>query len=198
MCGCAYSYSSSPLVSSLPRPSAREVLLELSRTLNSVIDSDVTMTPEDILRDISRIISLRLPSRNEYEYVSAPTMLNNKNLLSSYNGNVSSRVNLVNSKVYVDPRCLYGHNSARSVPLLQNKIRRCEETEKAGKSLGIAKKQPCEIPGPYVRKYLHGKHIESSCAKQSFRLDGDSKQCRNGLILTESQYSMVTHFLKGF
>ncbi|XP_012214537.2 uncharacterized protein [Linepithema humile] len=191
VCGCVYDYSPPPPVSPLPRPSAREVLLELSRTLNSVIDSDVTMTPEDILRDISRIISLRLPSRsdNVYEYVCAPTTLNSKNLSSGYSGNVSSGVNPADSKVHVGPRCLYGHSSARSVPLLQNKITGCEDGE-AGKSLGIAKKQSCETPGPYVRKYLHGKHIENSCSKKSFRLDGDSKQCRNGLTSTELQYSM--------
>ncbi|XP_044589242.1 uncharacterized protein LOC123268331 isoform X1 [Cotesia glomerata] len=41
------------------QPSARtaqEVLLELSRTLNSVIDGECDMTPEEILRDISRTV----------------------------------------------------------------------------------------------------------------------------------------------
>lgn len=43
-----------------PVPTARDVLLELSRTLNSVIDGESGMTPEEILRDISRTVTQRI------------------------------------------------------------------------------------------------------------------------------------------
>ncbi|XP_011692543.1 PREDICTED: uncharacterized protein LOC105452806 [Wasmannia auropunctata] len=166
VCGCTYNYSppllpppppppppSLPLTSSSSSSSrAREVLLELSRTLNSVIDGDVTAAPEDILRDISRIVSLEIaPTRNDnvYEYVCPSWMTFNDKKPTLWPGcvkNAPSRVNPISSKVYVSPRCLYGYNPARSVLKNDGTIRRDSETRK---NSGLAGKKPCETESKY-------------------------------------------------
>lgn len=187
VCGCTCSYlpSSSPSASSPLTASAREMLLELSRTLNSMIDGDIAVAPEDILRDISRIVSLEIDPRNDnlYEYVCPSWTLNDDNLSPSYIKDVPPRVNSVYSELYVGPRAFYENNSVRSALLLKNdRITRRENAER----------EFCETSsGPYVLKYLDDRHDRSSCAKLSFGLDKD-KQCQNGLTSTESKYSTVS------
>lgn len=186
VCGCTCSYpppSSSPTSSPL-RASAREVLLELSRTLNSVIDGDdIAAAPEDILRDISRIVSLEIGPRNDnlYEYVCPSWTFNDDNLSVSpnYIKDVPPRINSANSELYVGPRAFYENNSVRSALLLKNdKITRRENAER--ESCGTSN-------GPYVLEYLDGRHVGSGCG-----LDKDSKRCQNGLTSTESKYSTVS------
>ncbi|XP_029665311.1 uncharacterized protein LOC115236771 isoform X1 [Formica exsecta] len=186
VCGCTCSYSppSSPSASSPLRASAREMLLELSRTLNSMIDGDIAVAPQDILRDISRIVSLEIDPRSDnlYECVCPSWTFNDDNLSvsPSYIKHVPPRANSVHSKLYVGPRAFYENNSMRSALLLKNdKITRRENAER----------EFCETSsGPYVFKYLNDKHVRSGCAKLSFGLDKD-KQCQNGLTSTESKYS---------
>lgn len=157
------------------------MLLELSRTLNSMINGDIAVVPEDILRDISRIVSLDSRNDNLYEYV-CPWTLNENNLSASpnYIKDVPPRVY---SELYVGPRAFYENNSMRPALLLKNdRITRRENAER----------EFCETSsGPYVLKYLDDRHIKSSCAKLSFGLDKD-KQCQNGLTSTESKYSTVS------
>ncbi|XP_077257162.1 uncharacterized protein LOC143894598 isoform X4 [Temnothorax americanus] len=156
VCGCTYNYSppppAPPPTSSSSR--AREVLLELSQTLNSVIDGNVTAAPEEILRDISRIVSLEIGTRhdNVYEYVRPPWAFNDKNssIWPSCLKNVPSRVNPINSKLYVSPRCLYGYNSARSAPSLKNdRTTRRQSDSETRRSSGLARKKPCETESRY-------------------------------------------------
>ncbi|XP_050451998.1 uncharacterized protein LOC126851753 isoform X1 [Cataglyphis hispanica] len=180
VCGCTCSYlpPSTPSASSPLTASAREMLLELSRTLNSMIDGDIAVVPEDILRDISRIVSLDSRNDNLYEYV-YPWTLNENNLSVSpnYIKDVPPRVY---SELYVGPRAFYENNSMRPALFLKNdRITKRENAER----------EFCETSsGPYVLKYQDDKHIKSSCAKLSFGLDKD-KQCQNGLTSTESKYS---------
>ncbi|CAL1687731.1 unnamed protein product [Lasius platythorax] len=187
VCGCTCSYpppSSSPTSSPL-RASAREVLLELSRTLNSVIDGDdIAAAPEDILRDISRIVSLEIGPRNDnlYEYVCPSWTFNDDNLSVSpnYIKDVPPRINSANSELHVGPRAFYENNSVRSALLLKNdKITRRENAER--ESCGTSN-------GPYVLEYLDGRHVGSGCG-----LDKDSKRCQNGLTSTESKYSTLDY-----
>lgn len=188
VCGCTCSYpppSSSPPTSSPLRASAREVLLELSRTLNSVIDGDIAVAPEDILRDISRIISLEIGPRSDnlYEYVCPTWTFNDDNLSASpnYIKDVPSRGNSANSELYVGPRAFYENNSVRSKLLLKNdRITRRENVER----------ESCEtFNGPYVLEYLDDRHVGNGCG-----LDQDSKRCQNGLASkSESKYSALDY-----
>lgn len=153
VCGCTYNYSPPPPSLLLtPSPSrAHEVLLELSRTLNSVIDGKVTAAPEEILRDISRIVSLEVGTRNDnvYEYVCPSWTFNDKNpsVWPNCVKNVPSRMNPINSQLYVSPRCLYEYNPARSAPLLKSdRTRRDSETRR---NSGFARKKPREIESKY-------------------------------------------------
>lgn len=155
VCGCTYNYSPPPPLPPTSSPSrAREVLLELSRTLNSVIDGDVTTAPEDILRDISRIVSLEIGMRNDnvYECVCPSWPFNDKNpsVWPSCVKNVPSRVNPINSKFYVSPRCLYEYNPVRSALSLKNdRITRREGDNETRKNSGLASKKPCETESKY-------------------------------------------------
>jgi len=194
-CGCMYGYPSSATPLPATRASTREVLLRLSRTLNSVIDGDAAVTLEDILRDISRIVPLGLGVRNDnaYEYVCPSWMsLGDKNLSPSYGiKNVPSRAASVNPRFYVAPRYFYEYNSTRSVPLLKDGAK---ETAKCGKgdrenSSSLAEAKSRE---PHVRKYLHARHDEASHVKQAFRSDGDSKRYLNERASAESMYPMVS------
>lgn len=201
VCDNAYSYPL-PLP---PRVSAREVLLELSRTLNSVIDGDlVTATPEDVLRDISRIVSLGIGPRNDdgvYEYVCLPRKPDDGSPSSSYYANnVPSRVNPVNRKLYVNGgcRCLYDCNSVRPVsppPLRRNDtIARCEkknvsEMEHLTRISEMTLK-PCETSKTYVCSEYPNDKYSRNMAKLPFGLNVDSKRCGNGLATAE--YSMVS------
>ncbi|KYN02282.1 hypothetical protein ALC62_06920 [Cyphomyrmex costatus] len=152
VCDCTYNYSPpQPQLTSSPSRTC-EVLLELSRTLNSVIDGNVTTPPEDILRDISRIVSFEIGMRNNnvYEYVCPSWAFNDKNptVSSSCVKNVPSKVNPINSKLCVSPRCLYEYN-ARSVPsLLKNDkaMRREDDNETRNDS---ARKKACETESKY-------------------------------------------------
>ncbi|XP_039307644.1 uncharacterized protein LOC105202296 [Solenopsis invicta] len=157
VCGCTYNYSSlppPPTTTSSPS-NAREVLLKLSRTLNSVIDGDVTAAPEDVLRDISRIVSLEIGARNDnvYEYVCPSWIFNDKNpsVWPSCVKNVPSRVNPINSKLYVSPRCLYGYNPAQSAPSLKNDrtTRREGDSEERRKNSNLIRKKPRETESKY-------------------------------------------------
>lgn len=162
VCGCTYNYSPPSLPPPPPPPPpptspsrAREVLLELSRTLNSVIDGDVTAAPEEILRDISRIVSLEIGARNDnvYEYVCPSWALNDKNPSVRPNcaRNVPSRVNPINSKLYVSPRYVYGYNPAWSAPLLESNrtAGHKDDGEETRKSSGQARKKSCENESKY-------------------------------------------------
>lgn len=196
VCNCAYSCPlPSPPVSPPPTASARETLLQLSRTINSVINGDVATTPEDILRDISRIISLGIGSKDDgiYECV-YPWTLDDKNLsaTSSYVKNVPSRVNPVNSRLYGGTRCLYGHNSARL--LVKDERMRCEkngETSRWTRENSGVTLRPYETSCPYVCKYLNGSHNGNN-AKLSLRLENDAERRGDGVASTGSKYSAVS------
>lgn len=190
-CGCVYGYPTS--TTPVTRASTREVLLQLSRTLNSVIDGDAVVTLEDILRDISRIVPVGMTGnmRNDtnlaYEYFCPSWTLGDrqKNLpvSPSYVKHVPSRTTAVNPKLYVAPRYFYGYNSVRSMPLLKSGGRKTTRREKNNResSSSLAEQESRDTADPHVRKYLREKHDESDdCAKQSFGPDGDSKRCRNG------------------
>lgn len=190
VCGCTYSppSPSSPSASSPLRASTRQVLLELSRTLNSMINGGITVAPEDILRDISRVISLEIGPRNDnlYEYGYPSWTFNDDNLSvsPSYAKDVPSRINSVNSELYAGSRAFYESNSMRSALLLKNdRTTRCENAER----------ESCKtFNGPYVLDYLDGRKIGSDCAKLSFGLDKDFKRCQNKFTSTESKYSTVS------
>jgi len=195
-CGCMYSYPSS----TTPLPATREVLLRLSRTLNSVIDGDAAVTLEDILRDISRIVPLGIGARNDnaYEYV-CPSWMSpgDKNPSASPScgiKNVPSRAASVDPRFYVAPRYSYGYNCTRSVPLLKDGAR---ETAKCGKPGGengssLAEGKSRDASESRVRRYLHGGQDQASRAKRSFGSDGDSKRYRNERASTESMYPIVS------
>lgn len=127
----------------------------MSRTLNSVIDGDITAAPEDILRDISRIVSLEIGTKNDnvYEYVCPSWAFNDKNPMvwpQSCAKNVPSRLNPINSKLYVSPRCLYGYNTARTAPSLKtDRTTRREGDNETRKNSGLARKKPCETESKY-------------------------------------------------
>ncbi|EGI58505.1 PREDICTED: uncharacterized protein LOC105152810 isoform X2 [Acromyrmex echinatior] len=152
VCGCTYKYS--PSQPQLISSKAHEVLLELSQTLNSVIDGNVTAPPEDILRDISRIVSLEIGTRNDnvYEYICPSWAFSDKNptVSPSCVKNVPSKVNPINSKLCVSPRCLYEYNSARSAPSLKNDrtTRREGDSDMRNKS-SLARKKPCATESKY-------------------------------------------------
>ncbi|KAI4502330.1 hypothetical protein M0802_002242 [Mischocyttarus mexicanus] len=132
-CGCTYTYSCYDWnYGRASATSAREILLELSRTLNSVIEGETTMTPEEILQNISKTVAkgISLKKNSIYEYVCYnPAWLNDgkntSSILSSQNSSQSTgkdsknssnssstRVNPVNSKVYGSNRKF--HNSVWS------------------------------------------------------------------------------------
>lgn len=184
MCDSTYNYPLPPPSSPLPPGvSAREVLLELSRTLNSVIDGDrVTATPEDVLRDISRIVSLGIGARNDdgiYEYVRSPRAFDDKDRTSrNCAKHVPSRVNPVNSKLYVGGyRCLY--DSVQS-PKTEN------WTDSTGTTLN-----PRETSYVCGEQYLNDRRLANNAKQLSFGLD--SERCENGFsAAAESKYSMVS------
>ncbi|XP_018354514.1 PREDICTED: uncharacterized protein LOC108755774 isoform X2 [Trachymyrmex septentrionalis] len=153
VCGCTYKYSPpQPQLTSSPSR-AREVLLELSRTLNSVIDGNVTAAPEDILRDISRIVTLEIGTRNDnvYEYICPSWAFSDKNPVSpSCVKNVPSKVNPINSKLCVSPRCLYEYNSTRFAPSLKNdRATRREGDSDMRNNSSFARKKPCATESKY-------------------------------------------------
>lgn len=140
-CGCTYAYSYCDWnYGRTTSTSAREILLELSRTLNSVIEGETTMTPEEILQNISRTVAqgMGLKKGSIYEYVrqnpawlnggkNGSSVLSSKNSSQSTgkdtsslqsrtkvssNASTSTRVNPVNSKLYGSTRRF--HNSAWS------------------------------------------------------------------------------------
>jgi len=130
------------------------VLLELSRTLNSVIDGNVTAAPEDILRDISRIVSLEIGTKNDnvYEYICPSWVFNDKNptVSPSCVKNVPSKVNPINSKLCVSPRCLYKYNSTQSAPSLKNdRTTRREGDSDMRNNSSLARKKPCATESKY-------------------------------------------------
>ncbi|XP_072751642.1 uncharacterized protein [Anoplolepis gracilipes] len=191
VCGCTCNYlpsSSSPSTSSPPKASTREMLLELSQTLNSMIDGDIAVAPEDILHDISRIVSLEIGPRNDnlYEYV-CPSWTFNDDLSASpsYIKDIPSRGNSANSELYVSPRAFYENNSVRSALLLKN--------DKMTRQKNAERERSYKTASGHVLEYLDGRHAESGCAKLSFGLDKDSKRCQNGLTSTESKYSMLDY-----
>ncbi|XP_012061816.1 PREDICTED: uncharacterized protein LOC105625084 [Atta cephalotes] len=154
VCGCTYKYSppQPQLISSPSR--AREVLLELSRTLNSVIDGNVTAAPEDILRDISRIVSLEIGIKNDNvnEYICPSWAFNDKNptVSPSCMKNVPSKVNPINSKLCVSPRCLYKYNSTQSAPSLKNdRMTRRKGDSDMRNNFSLARKKPCTTESKY-------------------------------------------------
>ncbi|XP_018303466.1 uncharacterized protein [Mycetomoellerius zeteki] len=149
VCGCTFKYSPPQLQVTSSPSRAREVLLELSRTLNSVIDGNVTAAPEDILRDISRIVSLEIGTRNDnvYEYICPSWAFNDKNPTVSLSRvkNVPSKVNPINSKLCVGPRCLYEYNSA----LKNDGMTRCEGDSEMRNNSSLTKKKPCATESKY-------------------------------------------------
>ncbi|XP_017766028.1 PREDICTED: uncharacterized protein LOC108555055 [Eufriesea mexicana] len=120
-CGCAYTYSYCDWdYEKSASTSAHDVLLELSRTLNSVIEGKNAMTPEEILHNISYKVAQGIGFKGGlYEYVyhnssfvpSKRSFLSDKNsCLLSCNKNSSSKINPVNSKLYNNTRQFYLHN----------------------------------------------------------------------------------------
>ncbi|CAK9800078.1 hypothetical protein ANTPLA_LOCUS2222 [Anthophora plagiata] len=135
-CGCAYSYSYCDWdYEKSAGTSAHDVLLELSRTLNSVIEGKNAMTPEEILHNISYKVAQGIGLKGglyEYVYHNSPfspsqrSFLNEKNsCLLSCSKNSSSKVNPVNSKLYNNARHFYLHNPAWYTGLCA-----CEHTRK--------------------------------------------------------------------
>lgn len=153
-----------------------------------MINGGITVAPEDILRDISRIISLEIGPRNDnlYEYGYPSWTFNDDNLSvsPSYIKDVPPRINSANSELYAGSRAFYESNSMRSALLLKNdRITRRENAER----------ESCETSnGPYVFDYFDGRKVGSDCAKLSFGLDKDSKRCQNRFTSTESKYSTVS------
>ncbi|XP_078048796.1 uncharacterized protein LOC144476082 [Augochlora pura] len=121
-CGCAYAYSHCDRdYEKTTGTTAHEILLELSQTLNSVIEGETAMTPEEILQNISQKVTQGIGLKGGiYEYVyhqnssflPGKTLLNDKNssLFSCGNRTSSSRINPVNSKLYTNTRHFYLHN----------------------------------------------------------------------------------------
>lgn len=109
-CGCAYTYSYCDWdYEKSINLSAHEVLLELSQTLDSMIEGK-NITPEEILQNISYQIAQGIDFKGEfYEYVyhnssflpGKRSFLNDTNPYElSCNKNSSSKINPVNSKLY--------------------------------------------------------------------------------------------------
>ncbi|XP_043256683.1 uncharacterized protein LOC122399789 isoform X2 [Colletes gigas] len=123
-CGCAYAYSYCDWdYENSAGTSARDVLLELSRTLNSVIEGETAMTSEEILHSISQKVAQGIGLKGGiYEYVyhnssfipGKTSFVSDKNssLLSCNNRISSTRINPVNSKLYGNVRHFYVHNPA--------------------------------------------------------------------------------------
>ncbi|XP_076658511.1 uncharacterized protein LOC143362340 [Halictus rubicundus] len=124
-CGCAYAYSHCDRdYEKTTGTSAHEILLELSQTLNSVIEGETAMTPEEILQSISQKVTQGIGLKSGiYEYVyhqnstgkflpGKKSLLSDKSssLFSCGNRTGSSRINPVNSKLYTNARHLYLHN----------------------------------------------------------------------------------------
>ena len=100
--------------------STHEVLLELSRTLNSVIEGESIVTPEEILQSISHKVAQGM-NGGIYEYVynnssflpSKKSFVNeNNSCLLNCNKNSSSKMNPINSKLYSNTRRFYIYNPA--------------------------------------------------------------------------------------
>lgn len=123
-CGCAYTYSYCDWdYENSTGTSARDVLLELSRTLNSVIEGETVMTPEEILHNISHKVAQGIGLKGGiYEYVyhnsaflpGKTSFLSDRSssLLNCNNRSLSSTINPVNSKLYSNMRHFYVHNPA--------------------------------------------------------------------------------------
>ncbi|XP_014615419.1 PREDICTED: uncharacterized protein LOC106793199 isoform X2 [Polistes canadensis] len=182
-CGCTYTYSCYDWnYGRATSTSAREILLELSRTLNSVIEGETTMTPEEILQNISKTVAqgISLKKNSIYEYVCYnPAWLlnggkNTSSILSSQNSSQSTgkdssslqsraknssstsstRVNPVNSKVYGSTRKF--HNSAWSTSRCTcepfNKI--IESPRRENNRQGLDKKIPSSTTEIHCQKPL--------------------------------------------
>ncbi|XP_061943451.1 uncharacterized protein LOC108003273 isoform X3 [Apis cerana] len=120
-CGCAYTYSYCDWdYEKSINMSAHEVLLELSQTLDSMIEGKNIMTSEEILQNISYQIAQGIDFKGEfYEYVyhnssflpSKRSFLNDRNPYElSRNKNSSSKINPVNSKLYNNTRNSHLYN----------------------------------------------------------------------------------------
>ena len=114
----AYHNSSSGPIASTTSTNARQVLLELSRTLNSVIDADSDLSAEDILRDISitvaRGIGSKDPSAPPSSGICEDYTYRLSSSSSSGGGKESVGVNPVNLRVYSKPKWLHVPASSRS------------------------------------------------------------------------------------
>ncbi|XP_033211332.1 uncharacterized protein LOC117169199 isoform X2 [Belonocnema kinseyi] len=77
---------------------AQEVLLELSRTLNSVLEGDTSMTPEEILRDISRTITQGVDVNKKTLF--EDYIYRNSSTSSGGKDSFSTEMNPINSRVY--------------------------------------------------------------------------------------------------
>ncbi|XP_076668420.1 uncharacterized protein LOC143368987 isoform X3 [Andrena cerasifolii] len=118
-CGCAYAYSYCDWdCENSAGTSARDVLLELSRTLNSVIEGETAVTPEEMLHNISQKVAQGIGLKGgiyEYVYHNSSFLPGKRPLPSEQNGNggaPSARINPVNSKLYSNARHFYVHNPA--------------------------------------------------------------------------------------
>lgn len=188
-CGCTYGFA--PGTMPLPATRAtreREMLLELSRILHSVIDGGAGVTLEDILCDISRIVPLGNGMGNDhvYEYVHPSWMFSDKNLSISppsyVKSQVPSRRTLADPKLCIAPRYSYEYNYARSVPFPKNDAEEVTKCERNKKSSSHAEEESCDKANNSHCKYLH----ENNGAKQSLEPDRDSKRCRDDRASSES------------
>lgn len=194
-CGCTYGFA--PGTMPLPATRAtreREMLLELSRILHSVIDGGAGVTLEDILCDISRIVPLGNGMGNDhvYEYVHPSWMFSDKNLSISppsyVKSQVPSRRTLADPKLCIAPRYSYEYNYARSVPFPKNDAEEVTKCERNKKSSSHAEEESCDKANNSHCKYLH----ENNGAKQSLEPDRDSKRCRDDRASSESIHPMVS------
>ncbi|KAK0098960.1 hypothetical protein PV326_011984 [Microctonus aethiopoides] len=130
---------------------ARDVLLELSRTLNSVIDGESAMTPDEILRDISHTVSKGIEANGTTSTgVAEEHVYRLSSSSSSGAGRDSVTVNPINFK-------LYGKSAYSSILSPSTKLsRQCTREGKrlllqsVAKSSGEhGKRDQCE-PQPHV------------------------------------------------
>lgn len=100
--------------------SAREVLLELSRTLNSVIEAESHLSAEEILRDISITVARSINNQPKEEPASSSVVCEDYTYrLSSSSSSGAGKeslvgVNPVNLRVYGKPKWLHVPVSSRS------------------------------------------------------------------------------------
>ncbi|XP_043256684.1 uncharacterized protein LOC122399789 isoform X3 [Colletes gigas] len=204
-CGCAYAYSYCDWdYENSAGTSARDVLLELSRTLNSVIEGETAMTSEEILHSISQKVAQGIGLKGGiYEYVyhnssfipGKTSFVSDKNssLLSCNNRISSTRINPVEERVGTANNEPEKKGSPSAVFLVDD---HCQET-----TLGSASQRNRNISGSRICKCLsrlshnvkEPQNAFATCcvgvdAKKTIVTNGETKQNRNRLVHSEPEY----------